>query len=100
MPRIERSLKINSLLMLVLFKKNIPFDEWFKVVPLKEYHRVILAEEFMRDLAPEHWPPGKRKGWCYSHSGDMSNCDMKIGQYDFSKFCYPGIKIKISITRV
>ncbi|XP_064606718.1 GDP-fucose protein O-fucosyltransferase 1-like [Liolophura sinensis] len=59
--------------------KNIPFDEWFQVDPLKEYHRVILAEDFMREFAPEHWPPGERKGWCYSHSGDTSNCDMKIG---------------------
>ncbi|XP_067678470.1 GDP-fucose protein O-fucosyltransferase 1-like [Haliotis asinina] len=60
--------------------KNIPFDEWFKVGPLEEYHHVILAEDFMADLAPTHWPPEKRHGWCWMLSSDKDQvCKMKEG---------------------
>ncbi|XP_071119062.1 GDP-fucose protein O-fucosyltransferase 1-like isoform X2 [Haliotis cracherodii] len=60
--------------------KNIPFDEWFQLGPLEEYHRVILAEDFMTDLAPTHWPPEQRQGWCWMLSSDTDrDCKMKEG---------------------
>ncbi|XP_013394637.1 GDP-fucose protein O-fucosyltransferase 1 isoform X2 [Lingula anatina] len=60
--------------------KNVPFNDWFKVEPVKEYHRVILAEDFMQHLAPEHWPPGQRFGWCWqAPSVKDKKCGMKQG---------------------
>ena len=44
---------------------------------MAEYHKVILAEDFMAELAPEHWPPGKRIGFCYAPKG--GTCEMKNG---------------------
>lgn len=70
---------VNRTLVLPAFRtyKNIPFNEWFKVEPLEEYHRVILAEDFMAELASEHWPVGKRTGFCYAPRG--GTCEMKNG---------------------
>ncbi|ESO88280.1 hypothetical protein LOTGIDRAFT_219361 [Lottia gigantea] len=61
--------------------RNEPFNSFFKVEPIKQYHRVILAEDFMKHLAPRHWPEGKREGWCYksSHMDPSYACDMKKG---------------------
>lgn len=71
--------KIDRTLIVPPFRtyKNIEFDEWFKLEPLKEYHRVILARDFMKDLAPTHWPPGNRTGVCYGKPG--RECQMKEG---------------------
>lgn len=71
---------VNRTLVLPGFRtyKNIPFDDWFKVEPIAEYHKkVILAEDFMADLAPEHWPVGKRTGFCYAPRD--GTCVMKNG---------------------
>lgn len=70
---------VNRTLVLPAFRtyKNVPFDEWFKVEPLATYHRVILAEDFMAELAPEHWPVGKRTGFCYAPRD--GTCEMKNG---------------------
>lgn len=71
--------KIDRTLILPPFRtyKNVPFDEWFKVDAIKEYHRVILADDFMKHLAPAHWPPGNRTGFCYGAPGN--DCKMKEG---------------------
>ncbi|XP_064617012.1 GDP-fucose protein O-fucosyltransferase 1-like [Liolophura sinensis] len=57
---------------------QIPFDTYFQVAPLQEYHRVITMEKFMKELAPEIWPPGERTVFCYSKRGN-SGCDAKQG---------------------
>ncbi|XP_074635674.1 GDP-fucose protein O-fucosyltransferase 1-like [Acropora palmata] len=59
--------------------KNIPFSEFFQVEPLQLYHRVILAEDFMKHLAPSHWPQGKRRGYCWLPPGSTAKCVMKEG---------------------
>ncbi len=36
----------------------------------------------MEQLAPSHWPPGNRTGYCYAPSSrvtDREDCDMKYG---------------------
>lgn len=38
---------------------------------------MILARDFMKDLAPSHWPPGNRTGVCYGKPG--RECQMKEG---------------------
>ncbi|XP_071479958.1 GDP-fucose protein O-fucosyltransferase 1-like [Diadema antillarum] len=57
---------------------QIPFDDYFKVEPLREYHRVITMETFMKELAPTLWPKGKRTGFCYRYR-DGKDCKMKEG---------------------
>lgn len=59
--------------------KNIPFSDFFQVEPLQSYHRVILAEDFMKHLAPSHWPKGKRHGYCWLPPGSGAQCRMKDG---------------------
>lgn len=64
----------------ILFQKNIPFTDWFRLEPVLEYHRVITAEDFMKNVAPVIWPPEKRIGHCFSFNRD-SKCEMKAGNY-------------------
>ncbi|XP_068678139.1 LOW QUALITY PROTEIN: GDP-fucose protein O-fucosyltransferase 1-like [Montipora foliosa] len=59
--------------------KNIPFSDFFQVEPLRSYHRVILAEDFMKHLAPSHWPKGKRHGYCWLPPGSSAQCRVKDG---------------------
>lgn len=47
---------------------------------LRLYHRIVEAEEFMTELAPKHWPPGKRVGYCWLPAGSEPNCRMKEGR--------------------
>ncbi|CAG5133999.1 unnamed protein product [Candidula unifasciata] len=58
-----------------------PFDTYFQVEPLQEYHRVITMENFMMNLAPTIWPPGKRKVFCYGarHGSNKNECNAKEG---------------------
>ncbi|XP_058835120.1 GDP-fucose protein O-fucosyltransferase 1 [Topomyia yanbarensis] len=44
---------------------QVPFDTYFQVAPLLDYHKVITMENFMTNLAPSLWPPGKRTSFCY-----------------------------------
>ena len=70
---------------MVLFQKNIPFKDWFKLDVIAEYHDVIPAEDFMRYLAPEHWPSSERIGYCFSHDKNRE-CKMKEGKISYIKY--------------
>lgn len=59
--------------------KNVPFSDFFQVEPLQTYHRVILAEDFMKHLAPTHWPKGTRRGYCWLPPRSDRKCIMKEG---------------------
>ena len=60
--------------------KNIPFKEWFKLEKLNEFHRSISAEDFMKLIAPDYWPIGKRYGFCWlPASSPQQVCEMKNG---------------------
>ncbi|PVD23011.1 hypothetical protein C0Q70_16272 [Pomacea canaliculata] len=76
--------KLNRTLILPPWRtyKNVPFDEWFRVDSVQQYHKAITAEQFMKELAPTLWPPGKRSGWCWlprSSDGSQDYCAMKEG---------------------
>ena len=76
---------INVVLFFVFLlfqQKNVPFSDFFQVEPLQSYHRVILAEDFMKHLAPTHWPKGTRRGYCWLPPGSNSKCVMKVGFND------------------
>lgn len=63
----------------------MPFDEWFRVDSVQQYHKAITAEQFMKELAPTLWPPGKRSGWCWlprSSDGSQDYCAMKEGKFN------------------
>ena len=59
-------------------QKNVPFSDFFQVEPLQSYHRVILAEDFMKHLAPTHWPKEKRRGYCWLPPGSNAKCVLKV----------------------
>ncbi|XP_013774815.1 GDP-fucose protein O-fucosyltransferase 1-like, partial [Limulus polyphemus] len=58
---------------------QVPFDTYFKVDTLKKYHRVMTMEDFMKNLAPVVWPPGKRTVFCYRSRGETDDCNAKEG---------------------
>lgn len=58
---------------------QVHFNKYFKVDPLLEFHDVILMEDFMKDIAPEIWPPDKRIAFCYSSRGSIGGCSAKEG---------------------
>ena len=63
----------------------MPFNEWFKFEPLQKNHKSILAEDFMKYLAPNHWPKGERKGYCWLPRNSKAECTMKVG-FPFKTF--------------
>ena len=62
----------------LLFQRNVAFTEWFKLDKMAQYHDVIVAEDFMQYLAPDHWPPTNRIGFCFSYE-EKRDCKMKEG---------------------
>ena len=59
---------------------NIPFTEWFQLEPIQSYHKSLPMEDFLSQLAPQKWPPGKRTGYCYPPINPESHdCEMKNG---------------------
>lgn len=73
---------LNRTLVLPPFRtyRNVRFTEWFKFEPMAEFHRVVLAEDFMEYIAPTHWPPGERFGFCWKPPSSVDNdCRMKEG---------------------
>ncbi|XP_062506705.1 GDP-fucose protein O-fucosyltransferase 1-like isoform X1 [Corticium candelabrum] len=71
--------ELNRTLALPPFRtyKNIPFTDWFKLGPIQQYVKAIPAEDFMSQLAPHYWPPGRRTGYCWQYTG--KECKMKDG---------------------
>ncbi|KAL1124708.1 hypothetical protein AAG570_001332, partial [Ranatra chinensis] len=58
---------------------QVPFDKYFKVESLEKFHRVMTMEKFMKEIAPEVWPPENRKAFCYMARGGSSGCNAKDG---------------------
>ncbi|CAH2104709.1 unnamed protein product [Euphydryas editha] len=60
---------------------QVPFDTYFNVNSLKDYHQVVTMEYFMKNIAPEIWPPHKRISFCYTQRiGEIDNsCNAKSG---------------------
>lgn len=60
---------------------QIPFDTYFNVSQVQSCHRAILMEDFMKDVAPEIWPPEKRISFCYEArmGSNGTSCNAKQG---------------------
>ncbi|XP_011506504.1 PREDICTED: LOW QUALITY PROTEIN: GDP-fucose protein O-fucosyltransferase 1 [Ceratosolen solmsi marchali] len=58
---------------------QVPFDKYFNVSQVANCHRVILMEDFMKKVAPIHWPPSDRISFCYSARGKTDSCNAKDG---------------------
>jgi len=61
-------------------QRNVRFTEWFRFEPIAAHQKVVLAEDFMEYLAPVHWPPQDRDGFCWLPANSPENdCKMKEG---------------------
>ena len=62
-------------------QKNVPFTDYFELEPVQSYYKSLPLEDFMEQLAPDHWPPSKRTGYCYRPAGMLkeNDCEMKYG---------------------
>ncbi|XP_066927610.1 GDP-fucose protein O-fucosyltransferase 1-like isoform X2 [Clytia hemisphaerica] len=78
--------------------KQIPFDRWFQIEPIREYQKVITMKKFMKDLAPKVWPAAERKGFCYRpRSESEETCGMKEGNPFGPFWDHFGISFKDSV---
>lgn len=56
------------------------FTEWFRFDATAAHQKVVLAEDFMEFLAPTHWPPKDRAGFCWLPANSaQTDCKMKEG---------------------
>nr|XP_016930416.1 GDP-fucose protein O-fucosyltransferase 1 [Drosophila suzukii] len=71
-----------------LRSRQVPFNTYFDVEPLKEYHRVITMADFMWHLADDLWPESERVSFCYKeryslqqekNDPEKPNCHAKDG---------------------
>lgn len=61
-----------------LQSRQVPFNTYFQVNPLKQYHRVITMESFIEKLAPIIWPVDKRISFCYMERDSLLKKQNKI----------------------
>lgn len=43
-------------------QERVPFTDYFDLSVMQSYHKAIPMEQFMEELAPLVWPPGRRAG--------------------------------------
>ena len=71
------------------------------IEPLLEYYpRLITFERFMEELAPTHWPPSKRNGYCWLRLDSDTQCEMKRGDHltqDFLNIKPKQLKASVNI---
>ena len=60
------------------------FTEWFRFEPIAVHQKAVLAADFMEFLAPVHWPPEARAGFCWlPENSAQTDCKMKEGVITF-----------------
>ena len=73
--------KLNRTMVLPHFH-SAKYSDYFNESKLNEYHRFISSNDFMKYVAPKHWPPDERTSFCWlpeSMITSESKCDMKNG---------------------
>lgn len=58
----------------------MPFEDYFKIEPLRKYTNVITMSDFLAYVAPTAWPVGKRTKFCFqSFSREKIICGAEKG---------------------
>ena len=74
---------------------NAKYSDYFNESKLSEYHRFISSSDFMKYIAPKHWLPVDRFGFCWLPESMITNeskCEMKYGYPSESYWSSLGIE--------